>query len=278
MKGLDLSFSDALEAWWRRRYAAGFRVAVQDLWTGGSTSEGFREIAPRNLRRARAAGFIVCGYTNVAPWNTGDVAFEKAVEFAAGEWQHLFGVFVDVEIKARDGRSIREADIRRCLGRIDAAGKKTAIYSAQWFWVGHLSNPQWGWLKQYKIWNAYYDGDPDIDFARAPWGPWTGEDVIGEQYRGSTDIEGVSVDLNEFRDEFFAAGRRRREVDMPKLIRPKDRPEVYQVNGGSLEHIPDRRTFDRLGYRLSDVELVEKDDGLLALPVRYKGGVPKELR
>jgi hypothetical protein len=278
MKGLDLSFSEAPDTWWRRRYAEGFRVGVQDLWTGGSTSEGLRHVAPRNLRRAREAGFIVCGYTNVAPWNTGDVAFEKAVEFAEDEWQHLYAVFVDVEIKAHTGRSIREADIRRCLERIEAAGKKTAIYSAPWFWVGHLGNPRWSWLKQYRIWNAYYDGDPDTDFATAPWGPWMSDDVIGEQYQGSTEIEGVSVDLNEFREEFFASVLRRREVDMPKLIRPRGRPEVYQVNGGSLEHIPDRQTFDRLDYRLADVEQVEKDDSLLALPVTYKGGVPQELR
>lgn len=290
MKGLDLSFSDGPAAWWRRRYVEGFRIAVQDLWTGGATSEGFRAVAPRNLRRARDAGFIVCGYTNVAPWNTGDVAFEKAVEFASGEWPHLYAVFVDVEIAAHNGQSIREADIRRCLQLIQNAGKKTAIYSAQWFWKGHLGNPTWVWLKQYKIWNAFYDGDPDVDFSSAPWGPWTSDDVMGEQYQGSTDIEGVSVDLNEFREDFFATTRRspvrasssgthrRREEDMPKLISPKGRPEVYQVNGGSLEHIPDRATFDRLGYKMADVEQVENDDKLLALPVTYKGGVPKELR
>lgn len=68
------------------------------------------------------------------------------------------------------------------------------------------------------------------------------------------------------------------ESDMPKLISPKGRREVYQVNGGSLEHVPDRATFDRLGYTQADVEQVENDDTLLALPVTYKGGVPKELR
>lgn len=68
------------------------------------------------------------------------------------------------------------------------------------------------------------------------------------------------------------------DLDMPKLISPNGRDEVYQVNGGSLEHIPDRATFDRLGYMPADVEPVEEDDELLALPVTYKGGVPKELR
>ena len=71
---------------------------------------------------------------------------------------------------------------------------------------------------------------------------------------------------------------RKGDEDMPKLISPKGRREVYQVNGGSLEHVPDRDTFDRLGYRQSDVEQVENDDKLLALPVTYKGGVPPELR
>lgn len=282
MKGLDLSFSEGSAAWWRARYAEGYRVAVQDLWTGGSTSEPFRASAPLNLKRAKAAGFIVCGYTNVAPWNTGDVAFEKALEFAADEWQHLYAVFVDVEIDAQDGQAIHEADIKRCLERIEAAGKKTAIYSANWFWDGRFGNPMWGWLKGYKIWNAYFDGSPDIDFARAPWGPWTAADVIGEQYQGSTVIVGVEVDLNEFSDEFFKDAdrdtRRIQEVDMPKLISPKGRREVYQVNGGSLEHVPDRTTFNRLGYKDTDVEPVEKTDKLLGLPVTYKDGVPKELR
>lgn len=65
---------------------------------------------------------------------------------------------------------------------------------------------------------------------------------------------------------------------MAKLISPRGRPEVYQVNGGSLEHVPDRRTFDRLGYRATDVEEVEEDDALLSLPVTYPGGVPARLR
>lgn len=69
-----------------------------------------------------------------------------------------------------------------------------------------------------------------------------------------------------------------RRNDMPKLISPRGRPEVYQVNGGSLEHIPDRATFDRLGYKSSDVEQVPGDDGLLDLPVTYRNGVPPGLR
>lgn len=69
-----------------------------------------------------------------------------------------------------------------------------------------------------------------------------------------------------------------RRNDMPKLISPKGRPEVYQVNGGSLEHITDRATFDRLGFKLTDVEQVSGDDKLLDLPVTYKGGVPQSMR
>lgn len=65
---------------------------------------------------------------------------------------------------------------------------------------------------------------------------------------------------------------------MPKLISLRGRPEVYQVNGGSLEHVPDRETFERLGYRMSDVEQIAPDDPLLRLPVTFPGGVPKALR
>lgn len=69
-----------------------------------------------------------------------------------------------------------------------------------------------------------------------------------------------------------------RSDDMPKLISPRGRPEVYQVNGGSLDHIPDRETFNRLGYKPSDVEQVPNDDKLLDLPVTYQNGVPESLR
>jgi hypothetical protein len=284
MKGLDLSFSEGSAAWWKRRFAEGYRVAVQDLWTGGSTSEGFRGIAARNLRRAREAGFIVCGYTNVAPWNSGKVAFDKAVEFAEDEWPNIAAVFVDVEIAAHNGQSIREADIRQCLELVTAAGKRTAIYSAQWFWVGHLGNPLWQWLREYQVWNANYDGDPDVDFSKAPWGPWVEADIMGEQFQGSTDIEGVTVDLNEFRDGFFAANAvgaatvSDQEEDMPKLFSIIGRPEVYQYNGGSLEHVPNRQVLRAAGLAEASVVELKPTDPLLDLPVTYRGGVPQQLR
>ena len=42
------------------------------------------------------------------------------------------------------------------------------------------------------LWNAYYDGDPDED--GLPYGGW--EHSAIEQYQGTTDLCGQSVDLN----------------------------------------------------------------------------------
>lgn len=197
--GLDLSFSRAPRDWWRRRYADGFRVMVQCLWTGTLSPEPARE----NLRDARLEGFVTAGYA-VVNRLLAATTLERALAAAGDEWPRLAAVFIDVEV---DG--VREATIRDSLEAVSAAGKRAAIYSARWFWAGHLGDPQWPWLLGYRIWNAYYDGEPDLDFERAPWGPWSAANVAGEQYTGTTNIEGVDVDLDRFDLEFFT-----REDDM----------------------------------------------------------------
>ena len=205
---MDLSFSRGGRDWWARRYAEGYRIAVQCLWTGGYGSNGgIRAVAEANLRDARAAGFVTAGYLNSQPWYDAATSLSEARANAGAEWEHLAAVFNDVEIPG-----VTEAQVKAHCEAITAADKPTGIYSAAWFWQGHLGDPQWPWLRGYRVWEAYYDGDPDVDFASRRFGPWELDDVMGEQYRGTTDLDGVEVDLNVFDKDWFPE-----EDEMPTL-------------------------------------------------------------
>jgi len=165
---------------------------------GYLNNAGIRAVAEANLRDAREAGFVTAGYINTSPWHSAGEALTQGQFNAGAEWEHLAFVPNDVEI---DG--VGEADVLALCEAIEAAGKKTCIYSAAWFWIGHLGNAQWPWLRRYGLWEAYYDGDPDIDFANRRFGPWELSDVIGEQYQNDVTIEGVTTDLNVFRGSFL---------------------------------------------------------------------------
>lgn len=69
-------------------------------------------------------------------------------------------------------------------------GVRHGIYTGGWWW-----RPQAGDSDAFShlpLWNAYYDGDPDED--GLPYGGW--EHSAIEQYQGTTDVCGQSVDKN----------------------------------------------------------------------------------
>ncbi len=221
MNGIDVSFSRVSPAWCQHRVAEGVRVFVQCLWTGGYQAHpGIRAVAEANLKDAREAGMITAGYLNTNPWFPANISLIEAERNANTEWDrigenapgwHPFAggvVFNDVEISG-----VTEAQIKEHCEAITGAGKKTAIYSARWFWTGHLGNAQWPWLLDYDIWAADYDHDPDIASA-ALFGPWSKADVIGKQYEGTVDVEGVDIDRNIFDLAFFGDSGTGQEDDM----------------------------------------------------------------
>lgn len=198
IKGLDVSFSRISKAWAEDRVTEGWHILVQCLWTGGyQNNAGVRAVAEKNLRDAREAGMICAGYSNANPWFDAARSLAETKANAGTEWPNIKVVFVDVEIPQTTIQQVREL-----CEALRAEGKIVAIYSARWFWAGVFGNPQDKWLLDYPIWNAYYDGDPDVDFAKAPWGPWGEVAVVGEQYGGES-LDGVTVDWNNFVLEFF---------------------------------------------------------------------------
>src|SRR3990167_718757 len=217
-RGFDASFSQASPDWCRRRWADGYRVAGQDLWTGGYLgNKELRAVAGDNLRNYREVGFKTIGYINANPWFPAGLCITEA-ETNAGDdgegWRLLDALALDVEIEG-----VAEAHIRGLWEALAGENKPLCLYTRKGFWQA-LGNPRWEWLRGSKLWNAWYDSDQDIDFPANPYGLWTATDLMGEQYQGTTDIEGVLVDLNIFDLDFFGEGENVSEIeDLSRLRR-----------------------------------------------------------
>jgi len=227
-KGLDASFTGGAVVpvdWFRRRYAEGFRIYSQCLWTGGyAGNDGIRAVAPGNLRNALDGGMRITGYANASPptWWPTDRCMREIRANAGAMWPELQVVKVDVEIPLTTFE--RTSELSDALLAEGKNQRIEVLYTARWFWVGHMGNAKDLRWRRWKVWNAYYDFNPDVDFGSAPYGPWTIDDLIGEQYQGTTRLDSVDVDLNVFDlEKLFpivnpAPPPTPKEVDMPFLI------------------------------------------------------------
>lgn len=88
----------------------------------------------------------------------------------------------------------RIAYVQRALDAFTAAGVFAHIYSGGWYWRPYLGNTEVFARQGRKLWNAWYDGDPDVD--GLPYGGWTAADVAIEQFEGTSLVCGQSVDKN----------------------------------------------------------------------------------
>lgn len=209
-KALDLSFSaqDLTTEWCAARIAEGYELLIVDLWTARLAIPH----ADRALRLWREAGGRTQAYFAVNGSRQPAFHVTKAVMAAGDEWKHLERVWVDVEV---EGTLVEQ--IRGALALVREAGKETGIYSAHWFWVGHLGNPTD--FADETLWNAFYDQDPDLDFDNLPFGGWTPDKVLMEQFQGTTNIEGIEVDLNV---EFVDTGLAKLELALVRAWKAKE--------------------------------------------------------
>lgn len=204
MKGLDISFSMPSQQWWEDRRAEGFEAMVQNLWTGGfASNDGIKAVAATNLRRARLADYKVAAYVNASPpdWWSIQIQMDNIRTNAGAEWNNLKEMAVDMEIpRTTKARVFELADALRIEGK-----NVDVLYTAHWFWTGHMGNSKDIAWRRFKLWNADYDGDPTIDFPR-PYGPWTKAEH--KQYAGTTyinerDGRRQAIDLNTFNDSWL---------------------------------------------------------------------------
>src|SRR3972149_4188548 len=199
MKVLDVAFSPISLSWCKARKAEGWEGLIQNLWTGGyAGNDGLKSVARNNLTNAKAAGMKIAAYANASPpdWWSIDIQIKEIKANAGSMWDQLENIAIDVEIP-----KITLARVYELAGALTTLGKTVnVLYTARWVWTGHMGNREDAAWRRWKLWSAHYDWNPDIDFAGSPYGPWTLADVVGEQYQGTTNLGGVSVDLNIFLD------------------------------------------------------------------------------
>lgn len=184
--GIDCSYYGGLLTADRARQmvALDYDFAIVGSWHG----QGGNPFARDSLKNCREAGMVTGTYTalNSRP---GDIAVLEAKRFCGDEWDKLKIVAIDCEV---DG--ITPTIINQAIATCTAEGKVPIIYTAYWWWHDHFGNYQG--FKHVPLWSAFYDNDPDIDFGRLPYGGWTLDKLLIEQYMNTNELAGHSVDRN----------------------------------------------------------------------------------
>jgi hypothetical protein len=195
-----------------------------------------------SIINAREAGFT--HHATYTALNTlpGKISVEKAQAVVGNEWEHLSFIGIDVELETTP-----DIVLDACHAAV-AMGVRPVVYTAKWAWdqfmAGNLS------FSDFWLWNAFYDNDPDIDFARFPFGGWALDKVAGEQYTNTTTINGMGFDFNWFSDSFVTLAPASTVPPLVQLVEAwkKDMADLA-VNAADLIHTP----FDVLRLALHTI-------------------------
>ncbi len=167
---------------------------IQCLWTGLS------QPGPRvtNLRLAHDMYLPTAGYISLNVDFTGPYHMESGRAGVPDDlWDAMQFIAVDVELPG-----VRVVQVEQAAEWVMLQGKQPIIYTSWNAW-NHLTRPSNSSRLSamgVPLWNAYWDGAPDIDFPKLRYGGWRDEDVWIEQWSGGTDME-LFVDRNTFVEE-----------------------------------------------------------------------------
>lgn len=219
---------------------------------------GYGLLALQQAEAASAAGMRVEAYVFLEFESEPEWWVQQALwrleDFPVARW------WLDIE-DTEHGRdwhwSRRRAYAQRALEEFGRSGIFAHIYTGGWYWRPYMGD----WLGPASegrlLWNSYYDGDPDVE--GLPYGGWTKETVAIEQYQGTTDLCGQSVDLNAMYIDPQEA-----EVADPRL------DEVIKALGGieAIRAWNERGNSLLLGYEREQVDQNKAEEGLAALDGR----------
>ena len=232
LKGIDASYGTLTDDIAKRLWAAGYRVFGQCLWTGAE------QPPPRviNLRVALNNGFIILGYISVTSYMDGYYHVQRGRAGVPDDiWNALALAPIDVELNGIPNLTIRQA--------VDALDKRKSIYTSYNCWVNKQGNPHD--FTDCLLWNAggkNWDR-PDLavppdyvggNFAKNPYGGWTVNQVVGEQWSGGSDVEGINADRDIFSEELL----------VPTHMLTPD--ECLRVNLANAKVLADDRDADKL--------------------------------
>lgn len=220
--GVDASFDALTLEKGAALLNAGYKVFWQCLWTGGVRPDN----AITNLELAKSMGFIICGYISVAPHHDGLYHAQRGrLGIPDDLWEELALVPCDVELEGIPNQMVRD-----CVEAIASFGKRRAIYTAFFAWVGQQGDPHD--FTDCLLCNAYWDGSADFDFPSLPFGGWAPEQVVCEQYTGGGDVYGLNADKDEWNQELLLPEERVKYTDekLDAIF-----PSILQTLGHALD-------------------------------------------
>lgn len=227
LRAVDSSFDELTDQEARCLKNNGWPLFIQCLLAlprTGPEQPAKRVVSLRNALEhgMPTAGYIVVGGSRPGPEyiNLGRAGVPDDI------WRALKFVAVDVETPG-----VRVDNIIAAVNRVKELGKLPLIYTNANTWLNYISPANDTQLAQAGVllWNAYWDDDPDIDFARLPFGGWRVDQVALEQWSGGTYICGQFVDRNTVA-----------------------RPELINLEGGG-EHMPTPE-YNELKQRLDTLQ------------------------
>jgi len=167
---------------------------IAGAWHGGSGNPWARQ----SLINGREAGFSHSATYTALNMQSGRTSVERALQFVGDdEWDKLAFIGIDVELPTTPD-IIAEA----CAAARQMV-MRPVIYTAKWAWQQFMVNSPL--FAEWPLWNAFYDDDPDIDFANNRYGGWSLSALIGEQYTNTTYVGRLGFDFNYFADGFVKA-------------------------------------------------------------------------
>jgi len=199
MQGVDCSFDLLTPEEAVDLKAAGVEVFMQCLLAQPSSGPVQPDCRVINLRNASMAGMKILGYI-VLPSGAGAESGLQAVEMGRSGvpkdlWDRLLFVEADVELP------MQLASIRNMVNRLAEWGKGKVIYTNYSTWANVLNNPKS--FTDCLLHNANWHNAPNIAFASLPFGGWTIQQVLAEQWSGGTYVQGQFADRNTFVTELL---------------------------------------------------------------------------
>jgi|TARA_Y100000310_G_scaffold190074_1_gene190044 hypothetical protein len=225
--------------------------------------------ARETLINARSTGLLhTAGYIFLWPDMWGQQITE-AKEHCAEEWDHLQFVCADAEWPAEafqehDGPEV----LTGAVSALEGTGANVWFYSGHWWWSQFL--PECRDFAQYPLWDSDYTGVPNLQMARQ-YGGWTHRS--GHQFQGTTDLHGLTVDLNWF-DREAVLGK---EATMPILTDIQMQAVASHFNlavgtGIADSWVAEAQAGRYYGMPLGGEEYINTPDGQVTI-MRFERGV-----
>jgi len=294
MLAIDISYwtGNVSVETFRKFKEAGYELVIVGLWHGASINGH----AYHQVENALVAGLHVAGYAALSGLYSPELQIgwsQAALQDDVDTnpfWSQLKFVAVDVELVG-----VSPQDIITAVNTVRSLGQRPIVYTARWFWLERLGNPCI--LQDVPLWNAFYDGDPDVDFPMFPYGCWertigyragqATHGLIGEQYIGTTTIFNTVVDVNWFDPAYVLDEEEEvaltvdeiralidEETSYPLLLQPEGRKEVYELVGDTIYHIENPPTFAGKDFRWDRIKVYPVSHEIWKRRVVYPAGVP----